>query len=85
MNFAVCWISCSPKRNVFSTSGGKEFFLVSSDFESSSEVGGGRRGINAGTGTGGGVGEGSARERRKLWSPYCFLTALNSAPALRKS
>ena len=42
----------------------------------------GSRGGTAGTGTGGGGGDGSCRGRRKLCSPYCFLTALNNASAL---
>ena len=45
----------------------------------------GSRGGRAGTGTGGGGGEGSCRGSRKLCSPYCFLTALNRASALKST
>lgn len=48
-----------------------------------SEEGGGRRGGRAGTGTGGGGGVGRDKGRIKACKPYCFLTALKRAPALR--
>jgi len=56
--------------------GGEPFCQVS-------EEGGGRRGGRAGTGTGGGGGDGRDKGRMNACKPYCFLTALKRAPALR--
>lgn len=56
--------------------GGEPFCQVS-------EEGGGRRGGRAGTGTGGGGGDGRDKGRMNACKPYCFLTALKRAPALK--